>query len=272
MGIETDPSWVTLRTGVRVPFLVQGRGGGSDVVLLHAWGESMGVFDRLRPLLPESIRVFAFDQRGQGDADKPATGYGLTELAEDTVAFMDELGLESAVLIGSSSGGYLAQQVAVDHPERVAGLVLVGSPRSLRGRPPFAEEVEQLTDPIDPQWVRDSLQWFRFGADVPSWYLEDRVRDGVRMPARAWTGILTGLMTAVPPTEAGTIDAPTLILWGARDELLPRAEQVALAEAIAGSRLRVHEDAAHLLLWEQPEWVANAITQFVRDSVPTGGT
>ncbi|HYI34876.1 MAG TPA: alpha/beta hydrolase [Glaciibacter sp.] len=265
MGIESDLSVVTLRTGVRVPFLVQGRGGGSDVVLLHAWGESMGVFDRLRPLLPESIRVFAFDQRGQGDADKPLTGYGLTELAEDTVAFMDEVRLESAVLIGSSSGGYLAQQVAVDHPERVAGLVLVGSPRSLRKRPPFADEVEELTDPIDPQWVRDSLQWFRFEADVPSWFLEDRVRDGVRMPARAWTGVLTGLMTAVPPTEAGTIDTPTLILWGARDELLPRGEQVALTEAIAGSRLKIHEEAAHLLLWEQPEWVANAISQFIRE-------
>jgi pimeloyl-ACP methyl ester carboxylesterase len=264
VGIESDSGWATLRTGVRVPYVSRGYGGGADVVLLHAWGESMGVFDRLQPLLPESIRVFAFDQRGHGEADKPPTGYGLIEFAEDTVAFLDEVGLESAVLIGSSSGGYVAQQVAVDHPERVAGLVLVGSPRSLRGRPPFADEVERLTDPIDPQWVRDSLRWFRFEADVPSWFLEDRVRDGVRMPARAWSGILTGLMTAVPPTEAGTIDTPTLILWGARDELLPHSEQLALAEAIAGSRLEIHENAAHLLLWEQPEWVANAISQFVR--------
>jgi rifampin ADP-ribosylating transferase len=225
----------------------------------------MGVFDRMRPLLPQSIRQFVFDQRGHGEADKPETGYDLKDLADDTVAFMDAVGLRSAVLVGSSSGGYVAQQVALDHAERVRGLVLIGAPRSLRGRPSFADEVERLTDPIDPRWVRDSLRWFHFEADVPLWFVEDRVRDGVRMPARAWIGILRGLMAAVPPTEAGTIRTPTLILWGAHDEFLPRAEQDALAAAIAGSRLMIHDKAAHLLLWERPEWVAAASAQFVRE-------
>lgn len=63
----------------------------------------MGVFDRFRHVLPQSIRAFVFDQRGHGDADKPTTGYGLQDLADDTVAFMDEVGLASAVLVGSLS-------------------------------------------------------------------------------------------------------------------------------------------------------------------------
>jgi pimeloyl-ACP methyl ester carboxylesterase len=224
----------------------------------------MGAFDRLRPLLPSSIRVFAFDQRGQGGADKPMTGYGLQDLADDTVAFLDEVGVASAVLVGSSSGGYIAQQVALDHPGRVSGLVLVGSPRSLHERPSFATDVERLTDPIDPTWVRDSLRWFPRAADVPSWFIDDRVRDGLRMPARAWIGILTGLITADPPTDAGTIRTPALILWGAHDELLSRGDQIALAAAIPGAQLMIHNEAAHLLLWEQPAWVANAIAAFVR--------
>lgn len=257
--------WATLRTGVRVPYLAQGDEHGRSVILLHAWGESMGVFDRLRPLLPHSLRVFAFDQRGQGDADKPDAGYGLDDLAADVVAFMDEIALDSVVLIGSSSGGYVAQRVAVDHPKRVSGLVLVGSPRTLQRRPSFATDVENLTDPIDPEWVRDSMKWFQLASELPSWFFDDRVRDGVRMPARAWIGILRGLMAADPPTGSGTVHAPTLILWGARDELLPHAEQVALAAAIPGSRLMIHEAAAHLLLWEQPEWVAHASGEFVRE-------
>jgi rifampin ADP-ribosylating transferase len=254
--------WAALSTGVRVPYLSQGDRRGQSVVLLHAWGESMGAFDRLRPLLPQSIRVFALDQRGQGDADKPANGYGLHDMAADAVAFMDDLGVASAVLVGSSSGGYLAQQVALDYPARIDGLVLVESPRTLHGRPPFAAEVESLTDPIDPQWVRESLRWFPLAVDVPPWFIEDRIRDGVRMPAHAWIGILQGLTSADPPTESGEIRTPTLILWGARDELLPRGDQNALSVAIPGSQLMIHEDAGHLLLWEQPAWVASAITMF----------
>jgi rifampin ADP-ribosylating transferase len=257
--------WATLATGVRVPYLLQGDSRGRSIVLLHAWGESMGSFDRLRPLLPTAVRVFAFDQRGHGDAGKPMTGYGLHDLADDTVAFLNEVGVASAVLVGSSSGAYVAQQVALDHPDRVAGLVLVGSPRDLRGRPPFATEVERLTDPIDPQWVRDSLRWFPLAADVPPWFIEDRVRDGVRMPARAWNGILTGLVAADPPTESGTIRTPTLILWGARDEVLSREDQVALAAAIPGSQLVILDGAGHLLLWERPAWVASAIGTFLRE-------
>jgi pimeloyl-ACP methyl ester carboxylesterase len=85
------------------------------------------------PLLPPTIHAVALDQRGHGAADKPADGYTLPELADDVVAFLDAVGLTSAVLLGRSSGGYLAQQVAVRAPNRVTGLVLVGSPRSLRG-------------------------------------------------------------------------------------------------------------------------------------------
>ena len=71
----------------------------------------------------------AIDQRGHGAADRPKAGYALAEFADDVVAFMDAVGLSSAVLLGSSSGGYVAQQVAVTYPSRVAGLVLVGSPQ-----------------------------------------------------------------------------------------------------------------------------------------------
>jgi rifampin ADP-ribosylating transferase len=140
---------IGLRTGVTVSYAEQGDRSGVPVVLLHAWGESADCFDRLLPLLPATIHAVAFDQRGHGAADKPASGYALVDLADDVTAFMDAVGLTSAVLVGSSSGGYVAQQVAVPSPHRVRGLVLVGSPRSLHGRPAFADEVDRLTDPID---------------------------------------------------------------------------------------------------------------------------
>jgi pimeloyl-ACP methyl ester carboxylesterase len=254
---------VRLGTGLTVPYVAQGDRLGVPVVLLHAWGESLGSFDRLFPRLPPTIRAVAMDQRGHGAAGKPADGYTLLHLADDVVAFLDATGLASAVLLGSSSGGYIAQQVAVRAPDRVRGLVLVGSPRSLRGRPPFADEVGRLTDPVDRAWVKASLDWFPRFHQVPDWYVEDRVDDGVRMPASVWRRSLTGLSTAVPPTEAGTITAPTLIIWGRRDGLLSQDDEEALAAAIPGSQLLVYEDTGHLVLWEQPERVADDLTRFV---------
>lgn len=263
MGQDRSVHTVRLATGVTVPYVAHGDPHGLPLLLLHAWGESLGCFDALLPLLPETVRALAFDQRGHGDADKPADGYSLVDFADDVEAFMDAVGLESAVLVGSSSGGYVAQQLAVRSPHRVSGLVLVGSPRSLHGRPAFADEVDRLTEPIDREWVRTSLEWFPRFHDVPHWYVEDRISDGVRMPAHVWREALAGLFSAVPPTEAGTVSAPTLIIWGDRDALLSREDEEALSAAIPGSRLVVYEDTGHLVLWEQPDRVAADVRDFV---------
>jgi rifampin ADP-ribosylating transferase len=263
MGADRITRRVHLATGVTVPYLEQGDPQAAAVLLLHAWVESSASFDRLLQEVPPTLRVFAMDQRGHGDADKPANGYALVNFADDVEAFMDAVGLQSAVLLGSSSGGYVAQQVAVQVPGRVDGLVLVGAPRSLQGRPAFADEVDRLTEPVDPRWVEESLTWFPRYHDVPDWYITDRIRDGLRVPTHVWKAGLAGLTTAVPPSESGTITAPTVIIWGERDELLPLHDGYALAAAIPGSRLIVYEDMGHLVLWEQPARVATDLADLV---------
>ena len=255
--------WAELPSGVRLSYVSTGPASATPVVLLHAWGESRGSFDRVVPLVATASHVFAVDQRGHGDADRPTAGYSLATLADDVVAFMDAVAVPSAVLVGSSSGGYVAQQVAAGRPDRVAGLVLVGAPRSLQGRPAFAEEIDRLSDPVDAAWVRDSLAWFPTYHPVPQRYVDDRVRDGARLPAHVWRESFHGLCDATPPTDVATITAPTLVLWGERDELVTRGDAERLAAAIRGARLVVYEDTGHLVLWEQPERVAGDVTAFL---------
>ena len=148
-------------------------------------------------------------------------------------------------------------------PVRDGAAVLVGSPRSLHGRPPFAGEVERLTDPVDAAWVWEFLNWLPRCQPVPRWYLEGRVRDGTRMPAHVWRETLASLVSARPPTDTATITAPTLIVGGARDQVLTAEEQQALAAAIPGSQLIIYPDTGHLVLWEQPERVAADLTAFI---------
>jgi rifampin ADP-ribosylating transferase len=98
---------------------------------------------------------------------------------------------------------------------------------------------------------------------VPDWYIKDRIRDGLRVPAHVWKAGLAGLTTAVPPSESGTITAPTLIMWGERDELLSLQDGYLLAAAIPSSRLIIYEDTGPLVLWEHPERVATDLADFV---------
>ena len=229
MDASTGGRRLRLATGLTTAVTDEGDGADSTpVLLLHSWAASRRSFAALLPRLSTRLRVIAVDQRGHGDADKPSTRYDLVTLAADTVAVLDALELPRAVLVGASSGGYVAQQVAVDAPDRVAGLVLAGAPRDLRGRPPFADDVERLSDPVDPAWVRTFTAGFTDLERLPSWYVDLMVEDALRLPAPIWMATLTASSHRHRPPTLVVIDAPTLVISGGRDELLGR-EQTARA-------------------------------------------
>lgn len=254
-----------LSTGITTAVTDQGNPLSEPLVLLlHAWAGSRRSFARLLPLLPSSVHAAAVDLRGHGDADRPPTGYDLATLGRDVVAALDALGGRRAVLVGASSGGYVAQQVAVTESDRVAGLVLAGSPRDLRGRPPFADELEQMPDPVEPVWVRTFTAGFTDLEDLPPWYVDLMVEDGLRLPAAIWWAAFLGLHQSRPPTELGTISAPTLVISGARDGLLGRDQTADLVAAIPGARWVEYADTGHLVLEEQPARLAADTTSFVR--------
>jgi non-heme chloroperoxidase len=179
-------------------------------------------------------------------------------------AFLDAVGLEAAVIVGSSSGGYVTQRFAADHPERILGVVLVGAPRSLRDKPGVSEifaAVSELTDPLDPAFAREVLESTLFRS-VPPDFLEAMVDESLKAPAHVWKATFQGLLEAAPPTETGAISAPTLILWGDRDGFLPRSDQEALAAAVPESRLVIYEGTGHVVHWEEPERVAADVVAF----------
>ena len=249
-----------LRNGLELPYVEQGDPDGVPVLLLHAWLDSRRYFDQLLAALPERIHAFAFDQRGHGDASKPADGYGLRDFAGDIGAYMDAVGLHAAVLVGASSGGYVAQRFAVDDPGRTLGLALLGSPRSLRGpRPAFADVVATLEDPIDAAFVRE-LNEGMLGRELPDEIMQLLCEENLKVPAHVWRDAFEGLLAAEAPLDAGPISAPTLIVWGARDTLLPRADQEAMAAQIPGARLVIYDGVGHLPVIEAPDRIAADLT------------
>ncbi|MGH2950400.1 MAG: alpha/beta fold hydrolase [Solirubrobacteraceae bacterium] len=113
-----------LANGLKLPYVEQGDPSGVPVVFLHAFADSWRSFERVLPCLPRSIRAFAVTQRGHGDADRPASGYGVEQFTADVSAFMDTVGLEAAVIVAIASAGLTAQRFGVEHPRRTLGWCL----------------------------------------------------------------------------------------------------------------------------------------------------
>lgn len=230
--------------------------------------ESRHAFAPLLEALPEEQHVLVPDLRGHGAADKPEAGYLLTDLVDDLLGTLDWGGINAAVIVGASSGGYVAQQMAVCAPERVAGLVLSGTPRSLfHRRPPFAEEIEALTDPVDPEWARSLTEGMAAGRVSQAILKQARLGDAANVPAVVWRASLAGLTASPPPTEQGPIAAPTLVISGGADELL-RHDAEELAAVIPRSRLVEYEDTGHLVHLEQPQRLATDVMAFLRELGP----
>jgi non-heme chloroperoxidase len=261
-----------LSTGLRVHYAEQGDREGEAIVFLHAYVDSWFSYSRVLPLLSPSYHAFAPDQRGHGDSDKPECCYTADDYAADVDAFMDAVGIEEATLVGDSSGGLIAQRVALDYPHRISRLVLIGSPTTLVNNEAVRELGEEmlagLEDPISPEFVRE----FVLGTIhhlVPEVFLAGVVSESLKVPARVWRDYYEGVVLTVDDTAwLGEIAAPILILWGEQDRLLPREQQEWRAAAIPNTILRVYPETGHLTHWVRPEWVVRDLEAFMRDTRP----
>jgi pimeloyl-ACP methyl ester carboxylesterase len=243
------------------------------VVLVHGLGDSWWTFEPLLRQLPATLHAYAPTQRGHGDADRPAEGYRPEDFARDLLQFLDAVGIGRAVLVGASSGGVAARMVAGSHPDRVAGLVLMGVPAALDDKPGAAslwESVQALRDPVPRPFVEDFLSGM-VSRPVGRGFMATMTEEGLKVPAYVWQETVRGLLeTDLAATLRGIL-VPTLVLWGDEDPYLPRADQQRILDTIFGSTLVVHEGSGHVLYWEQPERVVQDIAGFAGRVLPRAG-
>ena len=249
-----------LPTGIRLRYAEQGDPRGRPLVLLHGYSDSWFSYSRVLPGLASRYRVYALDLRGHGDSDRPPDGYTMRDMAADVIAFMDLKGIPRATIVGHSMGSFVAQQAAVRAPERVSRLVLIGSattPRRIVGVTELARAVSSLADPVSDAFARE-FQLSTIHHPVPPEFLDAAVAASLKLPARVWQEVMSGMHATGPAAALRECGIPTLLLWGERDAVFERAEQDALLAAIPGARLEVYPETGHALHWERP-------AEFVRD-------
>ena len=250
---------------MKLPYTDHGNPDGEPLLLLHGFTDSWRSWEPVLEHLPRELRAIAPTQRGHGDAERPAHGYRIEDLAADTVDLMDQLELPRATVVGHSMGAWLAQRIAIDHPERVNAVVLEAAIGLVRENPAaaaFAEEVAQLTDPVEHAFAHEFQAATCERPPAPG-VLETAVSESVKVPARIWRALYDGFFELDYSGELGAIAAPTLLIWGDCDAFATRSEQDSIVASIPDARLRVYEGTGHAVHWEQPERFARDVAAFV---------
>lgn len=259
---------VQLRNQVEISYVEQGALDGIPVLFLHGLGDSWRSYEPVLEYLPLTVRALALSQRGHGDSSKPADGYRIGNFVEDLSAFLDALSIEAAVLIGHSSHGLVSEKFAIDHSDRILGLILIGTPVTLRGHAGaqelFDRTISTLTDPLDPSFARDFADSTLARPLAPR-FLEMTREETMKVPARVFKELFKDLLETDLRPELNRIRTPALLIWGEQDAILARSDQEELAEVLPNSRLVVYPAAGHSPHWEEPRRFASDLISFVGD-------
>jgi pimeloyl-ACP methyl ester carboxylesterase len=262
----TTTTLARLSTGVGLRYVEQGS-GPQTILLLHGWPDSWYSYRPVLDRLAARHRVFAIDQRGFGESDRPASGYAIDDFAADAAAFLDAIGVGAATVVGHSMGSFIARRLAQLHPERVRRLVLIGSALTpdndvLRE---VADAVRDLPDLVPADFAREFAA-STLHAPIPEPFFDGLVAECRKAPARVWRAAFAGMLAFHDAPELGGVTVPTLVIGGVHDELFSIAEQRAIAAAIPAARLTLYPDAGHCPNWEYPDRVAADIEALVGGS------
>jgi len=270
---------VTTPDGIGLEVHASGRGDGRAALLLHGLTGNSGVWSAAGPALAPRFRVLALDQRGHGasEASTDPEDHTLDVLARDVFTVLDHFDAEQATLVGHGMGATVAMLAALDRPDRVEALVLVGAsaepldPASgwMVTRDRAVEAVERAG--MEAGWDA-YLESGIFGWDVeemPSEIVEDWRAQFVRTAPAAFVGLARHLASLpdLTPRLAG-LQVPTLVVCGDDDQAYAPYQE-ALVAAIAGAELVWIEGGGHTPQLARGEEFGAEVFAFLRRALPT---
>ncbi len=243
-GLGPDAERQTIETAAGTAHYVA-IGSGPPVIFLHGLDGSSRWWTPTLRLLAPHFRCFALDFI-DFDRWRERSRVALPRASTFVAAWLEALELDHVHVIAHSMGGYAACQLAIEHPQVVDRLVLV-APAILGSRPPYIREASRL----------GPLAW-----TVTPAFLPVLVGDSLRTGPLRWLRSATELRQATPlPLEK--IDAPTLLIWGARDPLVPVGQGPLVQRRIAEAQLLTLPGARHVPMYEQAAACNEAIDRFL---------
>jgi pimeloyl-ACP methyl ester carboxylesterase len=255
------------RRGAGEPLLlIQGLGGNS----LH-WGDSF------LDALEDTFELVLYDHRGAGRSGELAGECSIVDLADDAVAVLDALEIESTHVVGISMGGMVAQELVLTHPERVRTLTLGCSfPGGPEAKMTDMDVVGRIAEAVlsgdGERAMRVGYEIMiapEFAAEPGNYELYAKVAELYPAPIPTLMAQLSAIVAHDTSERLADIEVPTLVVHGTADRLLESVNGELLARLIPDARLELLEGAGHMFFWEQPERSAKLVREHVSGAART---
>jgi len=246
------------------------RGTGDPLLLIAGIPAVADDWSALAQPLSARRRVIAYDNRGSGSSTVSAGPYTTRQLAGDAVALLDRLDIERADVFGMSMGGMIAQELALGWPARVRRLILGCTHAGVRHSARQPREAAQAFAMQTDDWAlrMRTLAPFAFARDVDpkllATFIEKKSRD-VQDPV-GYAAQIQAVLVHDTADRLADIRAPTLVVTGDDDRVIPGQSSALLAERIPDSRLQVLAGAGHLFFIEQPRETVGLLEAFLAES------
>ncbi len=243
------------------------QGSGEPLLLIMGLSYPSYMWHRSRPTLAKRFHTVALDNRGVGQSDAPPGIYSIALMASDAAAVLDTAGIESAHVFGVSMGGMIAQEFALQYPNRVRSLILgctaAGGPHAVQAEPEALQAV--LRRNVTPEQAKETIIPFIYDPATPRERIDEDM--AIRMKwypsPQGYMGQLQGIFGWEAYSRIAQITAPTLVIHGESDRLVPAANGRLIAEQIPGSKLVLIPNASHIFETDQPAIAQNAVLEFL---------
>ena len=243
-------------------------GEGPPLLLLNGVMMSTESWVLQVPTFSSRYRCVLHDFRGQGRSDKPPGPYEMSMHVDDMVALLDELGIESAHLAGTSYGGEVGMMFAIAHPTRVRSLTVIASVSETDEKMRRDVRLWRDTARNDPRSLYDAAAPAIYSGPflTPEWMELGRRRMSTMPPDwfRALADLCDAFLRLDITRDLHKITAPTLVISGANDALKPVRFSEIIAREIPNAELRMIPDAGHAVFLEKPEEMNGMVMEFLR--------
>lgn len=247
---------------VELAYTVMGHRDNPMLVMSSALGTTRSMWDAQHPLATHHA-LLVYDHRGLGASPAPPGPYSVDDMGADVLSLIDKLGARTVSFCGVSLGGMVGLWLAANHPDRISSLVVMATLSRLQPAATLTERaaavrahgIGSVADGVVARWFTD-----RFAREHPK-TLRGYVEALTAMDAEGYAACCEALAACDLRTAIHRVDAPTLIIAGAEDPVVPTASAVLFGASFRDAETAVVPHAAHLMNVEQPDIVNRLVLE-----------